>query len=276
MDDSRLTPSNGRFAAAELEGSVKAEIFVEGEWLRCADPVVSLHVAPSGALACQLLFGEGFRVLDCLDGWAFGQSGRDGYVGYVRQEALANGRSPTHWVSSLASHVYPAANVKSIPEMSLHLGALLALKGRSEREFIPVAGGGYVPAAHVSRLQTRPSDFVAVAKRFLGCPYLWGGNTASGIDCSGLVQVALSATGKDCPRDSDMQEETLGTPLDSGHAAIRGDLAFWKGHVGIMLGEDFMLHATARHMAVVAERFSTVRNRIAALGGHPFHGFRRV
>ena len=251
-------------------------MFVEGKWLRCGQPAVSLHVSPSGVQACQLLFGESFRALEFLEEWAFGQSGRDGYVGYVHREALSNGWSPTHWVSGVKSHLYPSPDMKCIPEMQLHLGALLMLEGRAKQDFYPVSGGGYVPVQHVSRLQDRPSDFVEVAERFLGSPYLWGGNTANGIDCSGLVQVALTAIGKKCPRDSDLQEESLRGRAHSGNSVRRGDIAFWKGHVGIMLDGEIMLHATAHRMAVVKESFSQVRSRIADLGDHPFHGFRRI
>ena len=276
MQDLRLTPSNGRVAAAELAGSVQAKRFVEGERLQCVKSTVNLHNSPDGGVARQLLFGEPFRVLERRSGWAFGQSVKDGYVGYLREAALGEQMHPTHWVSGIASHAYPVPDIRSPPIMPLYLGAQLACIEGRDGDFSQILGGGYVPASHVRRLNDRPDDFVEVAKKFLGCPYLWGGDTVCGIDCSGLIQVALSATGIACPRDSDMQEHAVGSPVDAGQCVGRGDLAFWKGHVGIMLDAENLLHATAHHMAVIEESFSLVRRRIAALSGHPFRGHRRI
>ena len=225
----------------------------------------------------QLLFGERFRVLESRAGWSFGQMERDGYVGYLRASHLGSTCSPTHRVSSLWTHVYEGPDAKTCPARRLPFGSRLEASGDSETEgFIRLTAGGFVPSEHVRPFEERTGDPVAAAEKFLGSPYLWGGNSPAGIDCSGLVQMALLTAGYVCPRDSDMQELSLGEWLPESKLSGRSDLVFWQGHVGIMLDEDRLLHATAHHMSVVCEPLKNVMARIETLGSAPFRGVKRL
>ena len=261
--DPRLTPANGRVAAIDLKGTVEAERFVEGERLQCVAPSADIRVSPDGGLASQLTYGETVRVLETRRGWSFGQSESDGYVGYVPENSLGPVSSPTHRVYCLKAHAYPEPFFKSIPERIFPFGSKLSAV-REEGGFVEVRGGGYVPKGQLLDLDDFVSDFVATAETFIGVPYLWGGKGPDGIDCSGLVQVALQSAGLSCPRDSDMQEEALGEQLSFYAELARGDLIFWAGHVGIMADRDALLHANASHMAVVKENLRPAESRIKA------------
>ena len=224
----------------------------------------------------QLLFGERFRVLEFRSGWAFGQMGRDGYVGYVRAHHLGPDGSPTHRVNSLWTQIYEGPEKRQVPTRTVPFGSLLKVCGRSGcGTFMGLAGGGYVPEDHVVPAAGQTGDHASEAELFLGVPYLWGGSSPAGIDCSGLVQMALVAAGDDCPRDSDMQEEGWGDWVAAGDVPRRGDLAFWRGHVGIMLDAEILLHATGHHMAVVREPLAEVAERIRTQGETPFRGLKR-
>ena len=273
--DPRLTLANGRVAAVELKGSVEAERFVEGERLQCAAPSADIRVCPDGGLASQLAYGETIRVLETRQGWSFGQSESDGYVGYVPENSLGPVSSPTHRVFRLKAHAYPEPSFKSIPERIFPFGAKLSAVSE-EGSFVEVRGGGYVPRSQLLDLDDFVSDFVATAETFLGVPYLWGGKGPDGIDCSGLVQIALHSAGHSCPRDSDMQEQALGEPLSSNDDLARGDLIFWAGHVGIMTDGDTLLHANASHMAVVKENLRQAESRINANASLHIHAIRRL
>ena len=218
----------------------------------------------------EALKGEHVRSFDMnAEGWAWGQLAADGYVGWLPANALAPpGPPPTHKVAALRTLVFPGPSIKLPPIEALPLGAHLAVARIADRMAITSAGG-YVPAAHLAPVGHHETDFVAVAERFVGVPYLWGGKTMLGLDCSGLVQVALTACGISCPRDSDMQEAALGVPLE--HAARltdlkRGDLIFWKGHVGIVNDPATLIHANAFHMAVTIEPLADAVERISNTG----------
>lgn len=273
--DRRSLAANGRVALASLRGQVAAERFTEGEVLRCAVALTDLCRAPGGVRDKQLLRGQPFRVLELRDGWAFGRDETDGYVGYLRADALAAGVTPTHRVAARACHVYSAPDIKAPEIESLSFLSLLAVTGEAGR-FLALAEGGFVPAVQLARAAAAESDPVAVAERFLGTPYLWGGNSAFGIDCSGLVQLALRACGAPCPRDSDQQQRALGRPLPAGAPLRRGDLVFWAGHVGMMTDAERIVHANAHHMAVVREPLAVARARIEAAGGGPVAEVRRL
>jgi cell wall-associated NlpC family hydrolase len=211
--------------------------------------------------------GERVTVYETTDeGWAWGQLDADGYVGFMPANGLAApGPAPTHRVSALRTLVFPAPSFKLPPIGALPLGARLAVV-RSEGRFALTASGGYVPAQHLAPVASREPDFVAVAERFLGTPYLWGGKTSLGLDCSGLVQVALTACGFACPRDTDMQQAALGELAADGPRR-RGDLIFWKGHVAIARDASTMIHANAFHMAVAIEPIDQAVARIRASDG---------
>ena len=253
--DPRLTAARADIAAKELEGKVKATRYVEGCAYEVFEPQAPLRgePAPDAPLATEALKGERVVIYDInAEGWAWGQLVTDGYVGWLPANALAPvGPSPSHKVSALRTLAFPGRSIKLPPVEALPLGARLAVVGIEDRMAV-TATGSYVPAAHLAPLGVDEPDFVAVAERFLGAPYLWGGKTLLGLDCSGLVQVALSACGVACPRDSDMQEEALGTPADASDLQ-RGDLIFWKGHVAIVRDRDTLVHANTFHLAVAIE-----------------------
>jgi cell wall-associated NlpC family hydrolase len=247
----------------------------DGRLYEVGDPAAPLRQAPSpdALLDTEALMGERVMVYETTEeGWAWGQLEADGYVGFLPTGALRDpGSAPTHKVAALRTLVFPGPSNKLPPVESLALGCRLAV-ARSEPPFAVTASGGYVPARHLVPLDSNETDFVAVAERFLGAPYLWGGKTNLGLDCSGLVQVALTACGAPCPRDSDMQERALGTliaPSPDISMLRRGDLLFWKGHVGIVRGQATLIHANAYHMAVASEPIAEAIARIRAAGNEP-------
>ncbi|QFT64782.1 C40 family peptidase [Roseivivax sp. THAF30] len=264
--DRRLTPANGRVALSSLAGQVEAERFVEGVTRRISVPVADLCAAPDGPRDRQLLLGAEALILEERGGWTFLQSRADGYTGYVRSDALSDGAEPTHRVSARATHVYPRPDMKSPERLALSMGAMLCAAGTSGN--FTETSIGFVPSQHLAPLADRAPDPVAVAEALVGTPYLWGGNSSFGIDCSGLVQIALRACGADCPGDSDLQEAVFAS-LAAPDGRRRGDLLFWKGHVGWIAGPDLLLHANAYHMAVAYEDLDTAIRRITAQGDGP-------
>jgi cell wall-associated NlpC family hydrolase len=225
---------------------------------------------PDAPLDTEALKGERFTVYDTnAEGWTWGQLAADHYVGWLPSAALGPpGPPPTHKVAALRTFVFPGPSIKLPPLETLPFGAALNIVRVQDRMAI-MASGGFVPAAHLVPIGANDGDFVAVADRFVGTPYLWGGKTASGLDCSGLLQIALSACGVPCPRDSDMQESALGAPVDHKSASFklqRADLIFWSGHVAIARDRDTLVHANAFHMAVVIEPTAEAIARIRDMG----------
>jgi cell wall-associated NlpC family hydrolase len=257
-----MTPANGHAAAHELRGVVEAARYVKGTVRSVQQPIVNIADAPRGDRTSQLLFGEAFRVIDERDGYAFGQALRDGYCGYVLSGALAREEAPTHWVAAPATHLYPKPRLKAPPEVSLFFGSQVRVVSEAEG-FLKIGTGHFIPRGHLQPIRARFGDWVGVADMFLGTPYLWGGSSRWGIDCSGLVQAALLACGIDCPRDSD-QQRAVGRELAPGEPLRRGDLVFWQGHVGLMSDGETLLHANAFHMAVAYEPLAEAEARIAA------------
>lgn len=257
-------------AAAELRNIVAAPRFVEGAPARVTRSVVPLRRTPTAGapLETEALFGERLTVFDEADGWAWVQLARDRYVGYVASAALASDIvEPTHRVEALGTFVYPHADIKAPPVMHLPLGAEVTVRD-ADAKFAELATGGFVVVRHIVERARFAKDFVDVAERFVGAPYLWGGRTRIGMDCSGLVQIALEAAGFSCPRDSDMQEAELGTSVlvpGDLEGLERGDLVFWPGHVGVMVDAVMLLHANAYHMAVAVEPLRVAAERIMRL-----------
>lgn len=275
MSDRRLTPANGRVAHVSLKSTVAAVRYVEGAPARIVQPLADLLAAPGGRRDRQVLMGERMLVLDRHEGFAFVQAEKDGYCGYLPEAALGPDRAATHWVSAPATHLYRAPDLKTPEVALLTMGARLAVVAEHPR-VLETADGLFVPRPHLRRLGDWADDPAGVAERFLGTPYLWGGNSRSGIDCSGLVQAALTACGIACPGDSDMQERALGTALPLGEIYRRGDLFFWKGHVAMAVGPDRLIHANGFHMAVGYEGIAEAVARIEGQGEGPATSVRRL
>lgn len=264
MADRRVTPARADLAASHLKGVVDAPRFSDGEKFSIAVGRTSLRAQPSDDAAqdSELLFGEIFTVYDRADGWAWGQAASDLYVGYVKEEALAAPFANQAKVNALLAPVFSAADLKTPVRDLLPMNASVPVLEHS-RDYVRIGDGRYL---HQRHLGPADKDFVAVAERFLGAPYVWGGKTVAGLDCSGLIQTALQATGKAAPRDTDMMEKALGDSVALSDLR-RGDLIFWKGHMGVMLDETRLLHANAFHMAAVVEPLAEAIARIEKIAG---------
>jgi cell wall-associated NlpC family hydrolase len=262
MADSRLTPARPDLAAAHLKGVVEAARYAEGEICSITRGRVSLRKRPSDDAAqdSELLLGELVTVYERKDGWAWVQAETDSYVGYVREAALGPIVVPDARVILPLTPLLAAPDVKSPLRDLLPLNARVK-QGAAQGQFAEVAGG-FVHARALMALDRTAADFVAVAEQFLGVPYVWGGKSFVGLDCSGLLQIALQAAGTAAPRDTDMMETALGraVPLES---LKRGDLLFWKGHMGVMRDKETLLHANAYFMQVTSEPLAAAVARIA-------------
>jgi len=271
MDDPRLTPARPDLAAKYLEGRIEAKRFVTGEAFEISDSVAPLRGAPSSdaMLLTQALMGERVTIYDRNgEGFAWGQLNSDGYVGWLPDRALAKpAAAPTHKITALRTFAFPGPSIKLPPVDTLAMGAAVTVI-RDDGVFAVTRGGWYLPRRHVGPIDRHVDDFVAVAEQFAGTPYLWGGKSSFGIDCSGLVQVALNAAGIGCPRDSDMQQDGLGRALDAAESRKlrRGDLMFWNGHVAIARDADTIVHANAHYMATTIENTREAIARIKAAG----------
>jgi cell wall-associated NlpC family hydrolase len=277
IPDRRRTLASGAKAARALEGLVPAAAYLEPAPMTVQAASAPLRAAPDGAAeqVDQLLFGEAFDVLEADGVWVFGQSRRDGYVGWTPRGGLSAGApAPTHRVRALRTFALAEPHVRSPSRGPFPINALMRVEAM-EGGYARLAAGGWVPAGHLAVLGEYGDDPAAVALMFLGAPYVWGGRDGLGVDCSGLVQQALLACGRGCPRDSDQQQAELGMAVEQA-ALARNDLVFWAGHVGMMLDQTRLIHANVHHMAVAVEPLAEAVARIAATGTGQPTGFRRL
>ncbi|RWF64735.1 MAG: peptidase P60 [Mesorhizobium sp.] len=281
--DARLHAFRSDLADARLKGEVAADRFVAGRPARIAATVADVRKAPhpDAGINTQLLFGDDVLVFEDAEGWAWIQAERDGYVGYVADTVLgARSQAPTHVVSVPRTFLYPRPDLRFPPSGQLSMGSAVTVTGVAETRgthYALLPSGEAVISGHIRHVAEAAPDYVAVAKMFLGTPYLWGGASGFGIDCSGLVQLAMHMAGRQVLRDSDMQATTIGEALEPGpdFAGLqRGDLVFWKGHVAIMIDPETMIHANGHTMLVSREGFKEAVARIGYLYGGPT-GFRR-
>jgi len=260
--DARLNVFREDLADDSLRGRVDARSFAMGQPVSISVAVASVHQSPKtdAVQITQALFGEAALVFERDKGWAWIKLKRDGYVGYVPEQALGAPVTPTHRVANVSTILFADANLKSQPAQHLFLGSEVAV-AKTQGTYACLATWGAVHSAHLSRLGQYEMDFVSVAERFLHVPYYWGGKTHGGIDCSSLVQISLQAAGIEALRDSDMQENSLGTGLADHSKLQRGDLVFWPGHVGIMQSQSQIIHANGHHMKVTSEPLNDVIKR---------------
>lgn len=274
--DPRITPWRDGIAARSLEGVLEAEVYLDPKAMGCMAAAAPIRSAPdaNSEQMDQLLFGERFEVLEEEGAWVFGQAARDGYVGFVEASALAPaGAMPTHRVAALRTYAFAEASIKSRALGPYSINSLVTVEA-VEGQLAKVAGAGWMTAAHLSPIGVFEDDWAAVAERFVGAPYLWGGRESLGLDCSGLTQQALFACGRACPRDTD-QQQALGLEIDA-EAFDRGDLVFWKGHVALGLGDGRIVHANGHHMAAVIEPLAEAIARIDAAGSGQPTSYRRI
>lgn len=280
--DRRITPARSDLAAEHLRGTVNVPRYTSGVSMHVIAPSVRLtrEPCPDSGTETEALCGENVIAYepDNGEGYAWVQLQRDGYVGYLSREALAMGENaPSHRICVPRSFAYPAPNLKTPPLCALSLNSLVKVADQTG-DYLRTREGWHIHVRHMRPCDSTEPDFVTVAEGFLGVPYLWGGKTSLGLDCSGLVQVAMQAAGLVAPRDSDQQERALGAPIaitPDLTGLQRGDLIFWKGHVGIMRDAVTLLHANGYHMLVASEPLVEAQARILAVSFGPITSIRR-
>jgi cell wall-associated NlpC family hydrolase len=270
--DRRLRPFSGRVALISLKDELVAP-YTEGEAAQVITPLADIYDKPGGMRERQLLLGSAVTIVDRDRGHVFCQAQRDGYCGWLKDTAVGKGPEPTHWVVAPSAHLYAEPVVQSQERAGISLGSRLAVTG----SWGAWAGTphGFVPLTHIRPLGQWAPDPVSVAESLLGTPYLWGGNSRFGVDCSGLVQISMHACGKDCPGDSDMQMQ-IGRGLNPEDPLLRGDLIFWKGHVAMVVNPEVLIHANGSTMSVAYEGIRDAVNRISVGGGGLVQSRQRV
>ena len=279
--DRRLNAFRPDLAEASLIGKVEAERFVEGSEAAVSVPVIALRPKPALAagIDTELLMGEGVLVFERSNGWCWVKAIADGYVGYLPETALREATAAaTHIVVPQRTFIYPEPELRKPHAAVLSMGSRVRVAGTAEargNHYVVLEDGTAIFAKHVQPIgEDAGGDYVDVALRFLETPYLWGGRSGLGIDCSGLVQLALSMTGLAAPRDTDMQAAGLGEPI-AREELKRGDFVFWKGHVAIMEDPETIVHANGHTMTVARENFAAAVERIGWLYEYPT-GYRRL
>jgi cell wall-associated NlpC family hydrolase len=274
--DTRMNAYRDDLADEKLRGQVTSAQFVKGVLTQAIQPVADVHRSPASdsSRVTQMLLGETAFMFEDKNGWAWVQLKEDRYTGYVKREALTpEVTAPTHTVANITTIAFPRADLKSLPVAFLPMNAQVSVVG-SDGNYAALSSGQFVFAEHLKSHETHARDFVSVAEMYVGVPYLWGGKTSLGLDCSGLVQTALRACGITCPRDADMQEDAFSQDVHLEDIQ-RGDLVFWDGHVGIMSDSTTLLHANGHHMKTVLEPLQSAVARISGKG-FPVTSVKRV
>lgn len=281
--DPRLTAARPDIAWSGLKGKIDTSKFVAGKIRTISTPYANLKKTPrnTAPLLTQGLLGEKFRALEEHGGWAFGQLLEDGYVGYIKLEALgAHIPDPSHLVTVPLTHIYARPDLKTPDPLALPFGAKITIReGAPKAGFAEAQGLGWICLRHIARLGVYDKDYVKTASRFLHVPYVWGGKTALGLDCSSLIQLAMTHAGIPCPRDTDQQARSLGHSISNKPDLAlckKGDLVFFKGHAGLMLDGTHLLHANATHMRVTIDDARAVADRLAKEFGDQILDIRRL
>lgn len=260
--DKRLNAWRDDLADSRLRGTVSAARYADGEPMTVQSPRAGLHgrADETSMMIAEALLGDLVSVFESANGWSWAQLQKDNYVGYIKSDNLRPcWQQATHKLSVVASFIYPEPDLKSVPATRIFLNSQLCVKQVSQG-WAELEQGGFVYEPHVCQIDEFATDPVAIAEKFINVPYLWGGATQDGLDCSALVQQAYHACGLVCPRDSDMIEAEIGDP--NPNSLQRGDLVFWDGHIGMMQDETSMIHANGYHMAVESEEFAKAQARI--------------
>lgn len=288
--DRNVTPWRPDLAAEHLRGRLPAERYATGVAYQAVRGIVPLRSRPDGRVGqgSELLYGETLTVYEIRDGWAWGQCDHDGYVGYLHAACLTDRvRAATHRVAALRAFLFPEPSFKTPPLRAATLGAPVTVEELVEGPGGPyarIAPEGFVAARLLVPADHRAADPVTVALRFLEVPYLWGGRSGIGLDCSGLVQIALAECGLPVPRDTYLQVRSVGDAVAEGDAAEaavragtarRSDLAFFPGHVGLMVDGEHMVHANVHRMAVTVDPVLEVAERVRRQDGRGLTALRR-
>lgn len=274
--DPRIHAVRKDIADVDLAGRLFAPHYARPVAAACIAPSTMVRAAPDprAEAVSQLLLGEGFAVLDIAGGWAWGYCRHDHYVGYIAEEALGEAIEPSHVVSAALALVFAAPDIKAPVAAHWPIGARFA--GVETGGFV-ACDGGYVHRRHVERIGILEADPVAVVERLAGAPYLWGGRGGNGVDCSGLVQIALGRAGLAAPRDTDQQQQAeLGAGIAANAPLRRGDLIFFPNHVGFMVDGEHLIHANAYTMTVAIEPLADLIARLAPDHDEPIRDRRRL
>ena len=274
MLDRRLNAYRPDLADERLSGKVEASRFTAGTQMQVSASVLDLRAEPrpDSGPQTQIIFGDMVRVFEEQDGWSWVQAERDGYTGYVSAASLEMpGADATHMVIVPRTFIYPGSDLRFPHTKALSLGSRVRIAGSAETrgtQYALLENGEALIATHLAPLDQHAADYVAVAETLLHTPYLWGGTSGFGIDCSGIVQLSMWVSGRQVLRDSDMQQNTLGEIIepDADYSNLkRGDLVFWKGHVAICAAADMLIHASGHTMTVTMEPLHDAIKRIAYL-----------